>query len=69
MGKRCQKNLHVGVVKMDEKLDYMLYCSARMIANIADIKSGNFSDKGKGEKLDEIEFYLAEVDNLLGKIK
>ncbi len=54
---------------MEEKLDYMLYCSARIIANIADIKSGNFSDKGKGEKLDEIEFYLAEVDNLLGKIK
>lgn len=54
---------------MEEKLDYMLYCSARIVANIADIKSGKFSDKGKGEKLDEIEFYLAEVDNLLGKIK
>lgn len=58
-----------GLINMEKQLKTMIILTARIMANLVDIDSGDYTDKGCKQKLDEIEYFLSELDVCLGFFK
>lgn len=54
---------------MEKELKNMIFLTSKLLSNLTDIVSGDYSHQGCSQKLDEIEYFLSELDVNLGKIK